>query len=118
MDGPNGSEKKRLQGRAFVKYRADAGLLSFMKKWSPRLPVRSVDNEGLEFRSIETLEVDDRIVLSLWSQSHPTPARVTAQVSQVVAETRIGEQTYAFRIGVKFVELSSEAWNIISRLSP
>ena len=111
------SDKQRPHGRAFVTYKAEGGLLSFMRKPSPRLPVRSVSKDGMEFRSIEAPEVGQRIILSLWSQHHPKATRIRAQVSAVTPETRIGEQTYAFLVGVKFVEISTEAWEIIHRLS-
>ena len=111
------SEKKRPHVRAFLTYKEDGGLLSFLKKSSPRLPVRRVAKDGLEFRSIEALETGQRIVLSLWSRAHRKPGRVRAEVSEVTPETRIGEQTYAFRVEVKFVEISSEAWTILHRLT-
>ena len=110
------TERERPHGRAFVTYRAKGGMLGFLKKSSPKLPVRSVSKEGMEFRSVEAPTEGERIVLSLRSQHHPKPASVHAEVSKVSPETRIGEQRYAFRVEVKFVEISSEAWNILNRL--
>ncbi len=114
----NEADKRRPRGRAFVKYKPDSGIWSFLKKPSARLPVCSIDNEGMQFRSMEAPAVGDKLTLSLWSASRGKPARIRAQVSEVAPETRIGEQTYAFRVAVKFIEISSEAWEIISRLAP
>ena len=111
------SDRKRPHGRAFVTYKPDLGFLAFLKKTSPRLPVRSVDKDGMEFRSIEALDIGQRVLLSIWSHSHPKPARLRAEVSEVTPETRIGEQTYAFRVGVRFLEISSEAWAILHQLA-
>ena len=118
MPDPKAKEPTPRRPRGvFVKYKPDSGIWSFLKKPSSRLPVCSIDKEGMQFRSMEAPAVGERLNLSLCA-ARGKPASIRAQVSEVVPETRIGEQTYAFRVAVKFIEISSEAWEIISRLNP
>lgn len=107
--------KKRHSVRASITYKEE-GFLSFLRKPSPRLPVLSVTKEGMEFRTIEALRVGGRVALLLRSAQHHKPCRIRAEVSAINPETRIGEQTYAFRVEVKFVEISSEAWSALHNL--
>ena len=111
-----GPDRKHSVLRASVTYKEE-GFLAFLRKPSPKLPVVEVAKEGLVFRSVNVLTEGQHIVLSLRSAQHPRPSRIRAQVSSVAPETRIGEQTYAFRVQVKFVEISSEAWPALQALA-
>jgi len=110
------TEKKRPSHRAFVTYK-DEGFLAFLKKPSPKLPVVEVTKEGMQFRSIDPLDEGRGVLLMLRTQQHPKPARIKAQITAVHPETRIGEKTYAFRVEVKFVDISPEAWTNVHALA-
>lgn len=109
-------DKRHVAVRASVTYK-EGGLLALFRRPSPKLPVVEIDKEGMVFRSVEVLVEGQQVVLFLRSSHHPRPSKILARVSAVVPETRIGGQTYAFRVHVKFVELSSEAWAALHRLA-
>jgi len=92
-------------------------LFSFLSKPSDkRYPVVNMNRSEIEFRAVEALGKGQTLDMMLKFPGIGRPARLTAEVLESKPETRIGVESYNYRIRAKVLGLSPEAWEILKKI--